>query len=402
MYLKFYILLLLLFIGCTSDKPEDLPEYLTGIENLTTFTETQQPAGEIEFTRDVSFTDTEEVFFGRLVENIAVDDSGRVFIADLAENTIHAFGSDGSYLRSFGRSGQGPGEFQFIRDLSVGDGAIHILEPLRSKITLFDLDSFEYIGEHEVSLENRQGNQPEWLEWSIEERFFYRPSKLFVRPDGTYLILFYDEGVGALDNIDGRTYEASLYDPETDEFQHDILSFDYTGQILIHESGEGFMSIFGVPYKRSSLFDYSDGQFVHGWSEEMLFRFYDNRGQHQKAFYYSYSNINLTMDDVLTHYEGAGDELTNAIKSDEQPYTWPAFRSLTLDDESQLWISTFSDGMDNYKWKILDDEGRLVATFLWPRNRELKVVKNGYAYTMERDFETGQQDVVRYKIDLRN
>ena len=158
------------------------------------------------------------------------------------------------------------------------------------------------------------------------------------------LLLFYDEGVGALDNIDGRTYEVSIYDPVTDEFQHDKLSFEYTGQILIFDDSNSRMVIPGMPYKRSSQFDYSNGQFVHGWSEEMLFRFYDKSGQYQNAFYHSHANLNLTMDDLLKFYDGARDQIIDAIRSDDQPDTWPAFRSLTLDDKNRLWVSTFTDG----------------------------------------------------------
>lgn len=400
MYKKLFPLLLILCAGCVSEQTEDLPEHLKGIENLITYPENQKPTGEIELTRELSFTDTEEVFFGRLVDNIAVDDSGRVFIGEIEENTIHAFGSDGSYLQSFGRRGQGPGEFQHIRDFKIGDGAIHVLDSQRSRITLFDINTFEYVGVHDVSLQNKPDNQPQWLEFTREEQLFYRPSKLFVRPDGTYFILFYDESVGALDNLEGRTHEVSIYDGDVDEFQHDILSFDYTGQIFIYDDGNARMVIRGVPYKRSSQFDYSNGQFVHGWSDEFLFRFYDENGQHEKAIYYPYSNQDLTLDDVFTFYEGGPDMLMNAIESDEQPDTWPAFRSLVLDDENRLWISSFTDDMDTNKWRVLDDGGRLIAIFEWPGNRDLKEVKNGYAYTIELDRETGQQNVVRYKVDL--
>jgi hypothetical protein len=58
--------------------------------------------------------------------------------------------------------------------------------------------------------------------------------------------------------------------------------------------------------------------------------------------------------------------------------------------------------MHTYEWRVLDDDGRLIATFEWPGNRDLKEVKNGYAYTMELDRETGEQDVGRYKIELEN
>ena len=48
----------------------------------------------------------------------------------------------------------------------------------------------------------------------------------------------------------------------------------------------------------------------------------------------------------------------------------------------------------------LDDGGRLIAIFGWPGNHDLKEVKNGYAYTIELDRETGEQNVVKYKVDL--
>lgn len=397
-----FSILLFLFVGCVSNNREDVPPDLENIENLTVYTDNLEPDAEIEFIRETSFGDTDEVFFGRMIENFAVDETGRVFIADQAKSTIHVFDSDGSYLQNIGRSGQGPGEFEFIRDIEIGDGNIHILDPLRSRIFMFDLDSFEYKGECDISFDNRQDNQPDWLEWTREEQFFYRPSKLFVRSDGTYLLLFFDESVGALNNLEGRTYEVSIYDSEANVFRHDIFSFDYTGQILIADDDNSRMILPGVPYKRSSQFAYSNGQFVHGWSEEMLFRFYNEDGKYQNAFYHSHSKHYLTMDDVLKFYDGAGDKQIDAIQSDEQPDTWPAFRSLTLDDQNQLWISTFTDDMDNYEWMVLDEEGRLIATFYWPSDRDLKVVKNGYAYTMERDFEKGKQEVVRYKIDLLN
>lgn len=401
MRLTAYLILLFLIFGCVAEKAEDLPEHLVNIENLTVFPENQTPANDIELIREISFGDTDEVFFGRMVENIAVDHSGKVFIADLAENTIHVFDSNGSYLRNFGRSGRGPGEFQAIWDFDIHDGKVHVLDYQNNKISVFDLDTFEHIRDHDVSLQNRQDNQPSWLSETREKRLFYRPTKLFVRADGKYLLLFNDEGVGMADNVDGRTYEGSIYDPQTGEFtQHDVLSFEWTGQVLVHEEGDRLMVMFKVPYKRSSLFDYSNGQFVHGWSEEMLFRFHDENGMHQKAFYYSFSNAKLHLDDLLMYYEEAGDGVIHAIRSDEQPDTWPAFHSLTLDDENRLWVSTLTDDQDSYAWRVLDESGDLIATFSWPRNRDLKLVNNGYAYTMEDDEDTGLREVVRYKINI--
>lgn len=395
------LILLHLFVGCASEKTEDLPEHLSTIENLTVYSEYPTPATGIELIREISFGDTDEVFFGRMVENIAVDHSGKVFIADMAENTIHVFDTNGSYIQNFGRSGQGPGEFQAVWDLNIHDGKVHVLDYRNSRISVFDVDTFEHIRDHDVSLHNRRDNQPSWISWTRDKGLFYSPTDLFVRADGKYLLLFSDAGVGSAHNIDGRTYEGSIFDPQTDEFtQHDVVSFEWTGQVLVHEEGGSVMVMFRIPYKRSSLFDYTNDQFVHGWSEEMLFRFHDANGKHQKAFYYSYSNAVLYLDDVLMHFEDAGDDFKHAIRSDDKPETWPAFQSLTLDDQNRLWVSTITEDQDSYKWWVLDESGDLIATFSWPRNYDLKLVKDGYAYTMERDLETGQQEVVRYKINV--
>lgn len=401
MRLTIYLIPLFLFFGCATEKTEDVPEHLENIENLTVYPKNPTPAGSIELIREVSLGETDEVFFGRMVENIAVDNSGRVFIADMTENKIHIYDYNGSYLQSIGRGGQGPGEFQLIWDMEIHDEKIHVLDYQNFTISVFDLNTFDHIRDYDISLQNDQDNQPSWIRWTREEGLFYRPTNFFVRADNTYVLLFSDEVVGSAHNIDGRTYEASAYDPQTGGFaEHDLLSFDWTGQVLVHEEGDGFMVMFRVPYKRSSLFNFSNDQFVHGLSEEMLFRFYDKDGEHQRAIYYPYSNAHLHFDEVLKHYEGADDDLIHAIRSDDQPETWPAYHSLTLDDDNRLWVSTISDDQENYEWWVLDETGELMATFSWPRNRDLKKVKDGYVYTMERDIETEIQEVVRYKMNL--
>ncbi|MEX0773922.1 MAG: 6-bladed beta-propeller, partial [Balneolales bacterium] len=400
---KVYLIALLLLVGCASDKENAVPEHLAQIENLTAHLEPPTPTSDIEFIREISFGDTEEVLFGRMVENIAVDQSGKVFLADLTESTIHVFDFDGSYVQSIGQRGQGPGEFQAIWDFKIHDEKIHVLDTQRFSISVFDLNTFDHIRDYDISLNDEQDNQPSWLRWTREKGLFYRPTNIFIRSNGNYLLLFSDASIGMANNVDGRTYEGSIYDPQNGEFKmHDVVSLDWTGQVLVHEEGDGLLVLFRVPYKRQSLFDFSNDQFVHGWSDEMLFRFHDEKGDYQKAFYYSYSNSELQFDDLLKHYEDSGDNVIQAIRSDDHPETWPAFHSLIFDDENRLWVSTMTDDQDSYEWWVLDEAGNLMATFSWPRTRDLKLVKDNYAYTLERDTETGLQEVVRYKITIRS
>jgi len=60
----------------------------------------------------------EEILFVYL-RDVAVNTKGDIYVADLKLNEIRKFNKDGEYLMTLGRPGQGPGEFQFLRILSV-------------------------------------------------------------------------------------------------------------------------------------------------------------------------------------------------------------------------------------------------------------------------------------------
>jgi len=46
-----------------------------------------------------------------------VNDQGDIFIYDIKNNDLKIFDRQGRYLRSFGRRGQGPGEFQIAENI---------------------------------------------------------------------------------------------------------------------------------------------------------------------------------------------------------------------------------------------------------------------------------------------
>ena len=46
---------------------------------------------------------------------------GRIVVADRGHGALRVFSADGSFLMEMGRSGQGPGEFEYISSLTVTD-----------------------------------------------------------------------------------------------------------------------------------------------------------------------------------------------------------------------------------------------------------------------------------------
>lgn len=70
--------------------------------------------------------------------SVAVDRLGRILVAHRRYPEISVFDSTGTFLRTVGRAGEGPGEFQLIMHLDAGPEYIHVFDG-RGR-TLFDYD----------------------------------------------------------------------------------------------------------------------------------------------------------------------------------------------------------------------------------------------------------------------
>ena len=85
---------------------------------------------------DVDSDDENLAFFSPL--DMAVDPAGNVFILDSGNKRIQVFGPDGRFLRTIGRKGQGPGEFESLGSISFDrQGNFHVLDPAQRRIQEF-------------------------------------------------------------------------------------------------------------------------------------------------------------------------------------------------------------------------------------------------------------------------
>jgi hypothetical protein len=75
------------------------------------------------------------------VRNFVVDDAGRIYVLDRKNVHVKVFDPSGAYLRTIGRQGQGPGEFDSPRTLSINraTGEFAVLQTSR-RISIFKLD----------------------------------------------------------------------------------------------------------------------------------------------------------------------------------------------------------------------------------------------------------------------
>lgn len=295
-----FAIIILVLLGSCSEETQDIPKKIEELENVEIYSADAVPGNKIRLVHEVTYRDTSEVFFGQIIPAVEADSSGKVYILDLMENSVHVFDPDGNYLQSIGREGRGPGEFIRAFNVRLGKNFIHVLDPVQTKISVYDRQTLEQQKDIDISLK-QSSIEPTWKQRTQDNRTFYQPNDFYLLPNGQYLIIFSDNGVATADNLPQRKYEISLFDPETGNYQHDLFSFDWTGQVLVHNHNNGSRIMFRVPYKRSSQFDFTGNQLVHGWTEDFLFKFYDEQGNYQRAFYYPFEKKSLNEKDALDY-----------------------------------------------------------------------------------------------------
>jgi hypothetical protein len=138
-------------------------------------------------------------------------------------------------------------------------------------------------------------------------------------------------------------------------------------------------------------------------SKHFLVKKYDSLGNYISSFYYPYKSPEVTREQAL---KLAGEMVEDIAKNVELPDTWPAINSIHLDDENRFWISTITDSEEYFQWWVLEESGELLGTFrrTGDRNQDpaslenFVVIRKGYFYTREEIGDTGQHEIVRYKI----
>lgn len=71
-------------------------------------------------------------------QDLALADDGTLYVVEQDPATIRVYGPSGQYLRSIGRSGSGPGEFQ-VGFIAVSGNRLFLQDPVASRGTVWDL-----------------------------------------------------------------------------------------------------------------------------------------------------------------------------------------------------------------------------------------------------------------------
>lgn len=400
---RFYLIAPLLvyfaLVSCNSEAGSDIPQNVRQLENVRVFNFEPESVQKIELIPELKFGDTDDATIGmvermsvfdqnRIYKRIAADENGRVFIADIQQTEIHVFDSDGSWLQSLGRQGNGPGEFQHIGEIDIVSNQLYAIDAHQRKVNVFSLDSLKL--SHSISLIPQNKSQFE----ELSDRF---PDHYLINSDGSVLtgfltlpfqtenpqspdsLLFYEmDQSGQIQPGRILSQQGFIYYTGTGKHQNSIFSFDFSPRSLRVLSG--------------------DDHIFTNLSEEFLIKVYNSDGDYIRAIYYPFDKMEINRTDVINR-ENRGDLYRQAIRQNDLPETHAVIRNMLMDDEDRLWISTFTDSDDTDNWWVLDKEGEMLGRFSLSTDKWIREIKNNRVYTIENNFDSGEFDIVRYRIE---
>lgn len=384
---QWLLLFLIILWGCSPIKKQQLPKSLQNLKNLTAYLKNTKPARSITFKEIATYGSSEKLLIGN-AGDIAVDDSGRVFIAGLQNMVINVFRPNGQFITQIGRKGKGPFEFTYINKLQISNKRLYVFDSPQYKLSIFTLDNL--IGNKTVFLGRNRANFQEL------NKAYPTISKLYIRNNGTYISEFISNSthnISKWQNIDmiGMLYLLNENGMITSKLFNFITEIRTVLEMFLYPV---------KPFFGDALIVLSDDNHIYlAGGDKLLIKVYSPDGIYRRAFYYPQEKIPLTRKSAIK--AKIRDSYVEDMESMKLPKYWPVLTRMKIDEQDRLWVATTVKDMKVYQWWVLKPNGRLIARFLWPRSKPIQTIKNGYLYTRETEMKTGLEQIVKYRFEMK-
>jgi hypothetical protein len=271
-----------------------------------------------------------------------------MFVADVLASRIVVFDSTGRYVRTIGRKGAGPGEFQQPYSLGWLGDTLLVLDPRNARIGKFS-KSGEWWGMWRWQpLTGGQIHLSNGTSSDVYAPFVYRP-----HAGGGIAYLHYT-GTGRADTM--QTPHAPVQGP--------------SGPVCRYPNNGG-IEFFGIPFgPELHISGGRDATLLAGWS-----------ASYQIARVSAQADTTLLIRRLLdpipiadSEWEARTRRYRNVTKEypgtvcepDDQPRPAhkPAFRWFGLGLEGRLWVEVYTE--DGFSFEVFDSAGSLIATMPAP------------------------------------
>ena len=352
--------------------------------------------GKVKFIRELSIIDDslpEEIYFQN-PRDVAISRDGEIFVSDYDGNNIKKFSPDGKFLKIIGRKGEGPGDLSGPSYLETNKDRLIVWESRNGRFSLFNLE-----GDFIKSI------QFPWVTGLLWD--------LGALPDGRIIIDFEKTDLENREHPQERRIELCSFDMEHIETIYSKKLFR-TKRITKPVT----LSV-PQPWNPNVFWDVTpEGKIVVGFSEKYEIEVYDPVQGKLFSFDHKYKPVEVNKKDKETFFsiftitfigaDGQKERKTGApdyiIKNTEFPKFKPAFNSIMVDSEGNIWVhANRKKGEEENKYfDVFNERGEFINNVKilgetdYPFYRFSRIVNRCF-WKIETD-EEGFFSVVKYRI----
>lgn len=324
----------------------------------------------------------DEVVFG-YVRDVATDSRGMTYAADFQHSAVYVFSGSGTLVREIGRKGEGPGEFNQLWGLIIGEAdTLYVWDSGRRHVTVFSPDGHDFI--EQVEVRNWQHKRPKDLIGTTADALILTFEAPF-RGDGR--------------NQEPRWRDVRVVDRKRGVFLEQALLATAlnSAYIVLDDKGgytAGVMPFRGMPQYRMSL----SGLVYLGTGDDSVVTVSSIDGAVQDTVRWAQDPVPVTSREVSDALKGYNRKWRNLVRERGIPKTKPAIENFVVDDRDNVWIQTSAaHGAATATCKVLNAEGEAVGSIELPVNLRLEAVRGNRAYGVMK-ADDGSHVLIAYAI----
>lgn len=317
------------------------------------------------------------------VRDVALDSENNIYILDSGNYRIQKFDTKGIYIQTIGKKGQGPGEFENPLSLYFDkEENLYVLDGRQIKI-------FSALGEFKKNIP---------LETNIVD--------FSVNTEGDFL---------ARINPSQERKEAIVRINTEGKITKNIAEYSDVEPAVRKGSRPGSYIIFTAfhSYTPHVCFSSIDGEGI-AYGSPLKYEFYlaDNEGnlrlriqKDETTFPINEKEKNKIIKDLEKSISARGRKWPKGVLEDacKFPTHRPFFKKILIDEKIRLYlvrvVSVFEEA-DKVIIDVFDKDGYYLYKIQTPINPE--IIRAGYLYELFSSEETGEEKIIRYKINNWN
>lgn len=376
------IILIVLFHGfCTRQKTtwQGTIEEVNGITIIKNPKEPIFPKKIVAFEEDLTMgvEEGDKDYMFNYPVDIDSDSEGNIYVLDRGDNNIKKYDSQGAFIQTIGRKGEGPGEFQSPRFLCISDQDDIYVDKGRNQIEIFALNG-KY--QRTQTLDN------------VDQIKVNGIDELFVG---------YNTYIEGEENQLERVYKLGIYDDQSNT----IIDYYHQKQNLYARLSDGEFTFEYPIFVRWNI--NSKNHICVAAANRYELSVFSSHGELLFKFSRNFPPVKVTgeagqkISEIINKLEqGSNRDFSNTKKLCE---FYPVFSSISIDEKDRIWVKHYKPiwrdrPVTETGFDIFSSEGEYLFNTKVTGNIYTELVcKNEYIYSLV-EGEEGFTKAVRYRL----